>query len=235
MDYRELQPPDALKPLVKAGWTLATGGDPEDEFSHVATPDGCVEIIRRLEGRSRWGEDQPPCFVAGLITRPVELRLGGSARFVGLRLWPWAWNALGRVPCPAFLDRWLPLLDDALPETLDEAFSAFGATLDADTADLADSILASRGAGELARRSGRSARWLQRWFQREIGVAPRTYLRLLRFQESLAGLAGSGDSLADHAAAHGFADQAHMAREFRSMAGVPARKARAKARGPFLS
>jgi AraC-like DNA-binding protein len=234
VDYRELSPPDALKPLVKTGWTLATGGGPEDEYGHVATPDGCVEIIRRLGGRSSWGKSQPPCFVAGLITRPVELSLGGDSRFVGLRLWPWAWNALGRVPCRDFLDRWLPLPDDALPTTLDEAFAIFDATLDGDTAALAVAILASRSAGELVRRSGRPARALQRWFERQIGVAPRTYFRLLRFQESLAGLPAAEGTLADHAAAHGYADQAHMARDYRAMAGAPASSARARARPPFL-
>jgi transcriptional regulator GlxA family with amidase domain len=65
-------------------------------------------------------------------------------------------------------------------------------------------------------------------------VPPRTYLRALRFQQTFAGLARSGDSLADHAAAHGFADQAHMAREFRALAGQPASRARRRAQPPFL-
>ena len=62
---------------------------------------------------------------------------------------------------------------------------------------------------------------------------PRHYLRLLRFQKAFEQVPGAV-SLADHAAASGFADQAHMARNFREMAGVPAKQARQKARGPFL-
>jgi AraC-like DNA-binding protein len=64
-------------------------------------------------------------------------------------------------------------------------------------------------------------------------VSPRTYLRLLRFSETFEDLHASG-SLAGHAAEHGFADQAHMSREFRSMAGSPASAARKTAVGPFL-
>jgi AraC-like DNA-binding protein len=45
----------------------------------------------------------------------------------------------------------------------------------------------------------------------------------------------SARTLADLAAELGYADQAHMAREFRAMAGVPARQARRTAKGPFLT
>jgi AraC-like DNA-binding protein len=235
MDYREYPPPDVLRPLLKAAWTLETGGAASDWFTHVATPDGCIEVIRRIEGRSIWGEEQPPCFVAGLNTAPVELRLGGRARFLGLRFRPWAWNRFGDIPSPRLLDRWAPLDLGAAPVSPESAFALVPPTLvDAETAALGDAILASSTVHELAERSGLPPRRLQRWFEREIGVPPRTYLRLLRFQESFAGLAGADGGLADHAAAHGFADQAHMAREYRSMAGVPASRARTGSRPPFL-
>ena len=76
-------------------------------------------------------------------------------------------------------------------------------------------------------------RRLQRWFARNVGLPPRHYLRLLRFQKAFEQVQGAA-SLADHAAAQGFADQAHMARTFREMAGVPATEARRTAKGPFL-
>ena len=81
--------------------------------------------------------------------------------------------------------------------------------------------------------TGMSPRTLQRWFARHVDLPPRAYLRLLRFQKAFEQVPGA-DSLADHAAAQGFADQAHMAREFRELAGVPAKQARRTAKGPFL-
>ena len=117
----------------------------------------------------------------------------------------------------------------------DEAFARLPRDLlDPAIESLASAILASRSVAELSRRSGRPARWLQRWFEREIGLPPRTYLRLLRFQESFRALPAAEGTLAGHAAEHGYADQAHMAREYREMTGRSATSARAGAKPPFL-
>ncbi|HEX6374737.1 MAG TPA: helix-turn-helix domain-containing protein [Allosphingosinicella sp.] len=239
MDYQEISPPEALRPLVKAGWTLSAGGGASRIVKHAATPDGCVEIIRRLEGRSAWGGPQPACFVAGLVTAPAELELSGNSRFVALRLWPWAWNALARLGSAGLVDRWRDLGEAApgfaMPATIDAAFAAMaGVSLDEESAALGEAIRRARTVAALSACSGRPRRWLQRWFEREIGVPPRRYLRLLRFQETLAGLQRSDETLARQAAEHGFADQAHMAREFRAIARAPAGAARRAARGPFL-
>lgn len=239
MDYQEISPPEALRPLVKVGWTLSAGQGPSQTIRHSATPDGCVEIIRRLAGRSSWGEDQPEAFVAGLVTRPAELELSGDSRFVAIRLWPWAWNRLASLPSPALVDRWMGLGEAApafvMPATVEEAFAALaGVTLDDRTAALGSAIVEARTVHALTSATGQSPRWLQRWFAREIGVAPRRYLRLLRFQQALAGIQDSTESLALQAAEHGFADQAHMTREFRAIALAPARVARRTAKGPFL-
>jgi AraC-like DNA-binding protein len=239
MDYREYQPPEALRPFVKAGWTLEAGGRPGEWLRHDATPDGTIEIIRRLCGLSVWGGPQPETFVAGLVTAPAPLRLSGEAGFVGIRLWPWAWNAVAILPSPALVDRWSDLgaaaPGFAMPATVAAAFEALADRFRALSPPTpAAAILAARNAAELASLSGWPARRLQRWFAREIGVGPRTYLRLLRFQQTFAALPASADSLADHAAAHGFSDQAHMAREFRVLAGAPASRARRSATPPFV-
>jgi AraC-like DNA-binding protein len=239
MDYCEIEPPEALRHLVKAAWTLAVPEDGPEWVRHVATPDGCIEIIRRLAGRSRWGEEQPETFVAGIVTGPAELELGTGARFVALRVWPWTWNAIARPRSPALIDRWADLAEAAPGFAMpDDAASASTALppldLDPDSEAMARIVPAVARADELVERSGRSLRWLQRWFAREVGIPPRLYLRLLRFQETLAGLQQDGDTLAGHAAARGYADQAHMAREFRAIAGTPAGVARRKAVGPFI-
>ena len=233
MDYSEDPPPPELRHLVKLRWRLSVPRGPGKWSTHVATPDGCMEVIRRIEGRSRWGAEQPERFVVGVIGRPAELRLGAGSRFVGLRIWPWTWSALtGRSPAE-LSDRWvalpngLPARDDGLPAVAADLLSA-------DDRRIAESVLAAHGAGDIASRAGVGARRLQRWYERHVGMPPRSYLRLLRFSDAFASLPESRSSLAQHALEHGFADQAHMAREFRSLAGSPAAAARPRARGPFI-
>ena len=239
MDYAEFPAPAELRHLVKAAWTLSVGGTISDSVNHVATSDGCIEIIRRLKGRSSWDGEQPPVFVAGLTTRPAVLRLSGASEFIGLRLWPWTWNAISQVNSREIIDRWADLAiaapDFTMPDNAADAFAAIDPRSVEPASDrIIDAILKSATVNEIAGRSGRSPRALQRWFERHVGVAPRIYLRLLRFSNAFNQLPESGGSLASHAADHGFADQSHMAREFRSMSGLPAGKAKKKAIGPFL-
>jgi len=238
VDYSEQVPPERLRPFAKQAWTLACDGPPGAWIPQTATPDGCIEIICRLRGRSRWEKEQPQAFVAGLNTRPVHFEVSADAAFVALRVWPWAWNAIARVRSPDLLDRWLPLelAAPGLRFTADpwEIVPPDEAVLAGEAAAIGASILLSNSVGDLVARTGRPYRWLQRWFEREVGVPPRTYLRLLRFQETLTAMQHDPSPLADHAAAQGYADQAHMTREFRRLAGLPARRARRKASGPFL-
>src|SRR3954452_15119077 len=78
VDYREHEPPPALAGLVKAFWTLDAGGAVGGWVAQQATPDGCVEIIRRLAGRSRWDGDQPERFAVGLIAAPTPFEISGD-------------------------------------------------------------------------------------------------------------------------------------------------------------
>jgi AraC-like DNA-binding protein len=71
----------------------------------------------------------------------------------------------------------------------------------------------------LACRCGVSRRQLERDFRHWIGMSPGAYARLLRFQRAATAVA-SGMPLAHVAADCGYADQAHMTRSFRKMAGT---------------
>jgi AraC-like DNA-binding protein len=82
------------------------------------------------------------------------------------------------------------------------------------------------GVGELARELGWSSDHLGRRFRAEFGVGPKVAARMARFDRArrdVARRAGDGVlALADVAVTHGYADQAHLAREFRSLAGCTA-------------
>lgn len=227
MDYRETPPPPHLAGLVKARWTLRADGAPDNWLPQQATPDGCVEIIRRLHGGSRWDGDQPASFVVGLVDRPQPFEISGDAAFEALRLWPWAWSAIGAIPLSALRGRWAAW--DA------PAFGAIEARLGAEPAlaAIGTALLAAPTVAAMGEATTMPPRTLQRWFTRHVGLPPRVWLRLRRFQTAFESLPGE-PSLAGHAAARGYADQAHMARDFRALAGVPATAARRRGRGPFL-
>ncbi|ACG72606.1 transcriptional regulator, AraC family [Anaeromyxobacter sp. K] len=70
-------------------------------------------------------------------------------------------------------------------------------------------------------RSGRSHRHLVLLFRDAVGLAPKAYSRVLRFQRAAAALRGSPAPVAEVALACGYADQAHLGREFLALAGVP--------------
>jgi AraC-like DNA-binding protein len=74
----------------------------------------------------------------------------------------------------------------------------------------------------VAREVGYSRRHLNDRFTAEYGLTPKQAARVARFDRSrLALQAGRATSLAAVAAACGFYDQAHMAREWNDLAGVP--------------
>jgi AraC-like DNA-binding protein len=90
-------------------------------------------------------------------------------------------------------------------------------------------LLASRGTAavpELAREAGWSSRQLATRFRTEIGLTPKTAARVVRFDRARRLLqrrvtACGPPELAALAAACGYYDQAHLAREFRALAGCP--------------
>ena len=79
-----------------------------------------------------------------------------------------------------------------------------------------------RTVAEIQSRSGYSAKHFIALFRAAVGLTPKNYLRIRRFG-GVAQLLAAGrgaDSLAELANAAGYADQSHMTREFRALAGV---------------
>lgn len=84
--------------------------------------------------------------------------------------------------------------------------------------------------GDLAAETGWSGRHLASRFRAEIGLTPKAAARVIRFDRARQALLRhvrtradheGGYQLADLAAGTGYFDQAHLAREFRALAGVP--------------
>ncbi len=83
-------------------------------------------------------------------------------------------------------------------------------------------ILASGGAvkiAELAAEVGFSSRHLDTTMRRETGLGPKSAAKVVRFDRAKRMLMATPPTLAEVAAACGYFDQAHLARDFRDLAG----------------
>ncbi|WP_173869682.1 helix-turn-helix domain-containing protein [Streptomyces albus subsp. chlorinus] len=84
-------------------------------------------------------------------------------------------------------------------------------------------LRAGAGVAETARYVGLSGRQLHRRCRDSFGYGAKTLARVLRMRHALR-LAASGVPLAETALRAGYADQAHLSREVRALAGVPMRE-----------
>ena len=75
--------------------------------------------------------------------------------------------------------------------------------------------------GELARELGHSRKHLVSLFRDQVGVPPKLFARLVRFERTLRSASTPAQQgWAELALAHGYADQAHLARELRRFTGL---------------
>ena len=78
-----------------------------------------------------------------------------------------------------------------------------------------------KSVADVSREIGWSRRWLCQAFGESVGMTPKRYSRLLRFQKVVRQVAsGHRVDWADLALSSGFFDQAHLAHEFRAFSGL---------------
>jgi transcriptional regulator GlxA family with amidase domain len=85
---------------------------------------------------------------------------------------------------------------------------------------LVTALDAGRPVAATADELGLGARQLHRRSLAAFGYGPKTLARILRLRRALV-LAGAGVPFAETAVRSGFADQAHLARDVKELAGVP--------------
>jgi AraC-like DNA-binding protein len=243
--YREAPPPAPLGALVACTWVneVAPGGPTR------VLPDAAVDVIWRVpDGDAGRGvllvagpdttaqhiDVGAPVRFTGVRFRPGAAAAGLGVPVDGLRD--------GRVPlAEVWGDRAAERLAErlaaarrpeltlaaAVAERLADGGGAGAGRLpvalgDAPGPAVADALRAGGGPGgvrRLARDLGVSERQLHRRCLAHFGYGPKTVQRVLRFQGALA-LARAGRPLAAVAAEAGYADQAHLARDVRALAGT---------------
>ncbi len=203
---------------------------------HRVLPDGCLDLI--------WRDGS--LVVAGPDRHAFMTSSGAGTSFVGLRLPPGVGPAFLGVPAHEIVGQRLPLSDLWTPNAARRATAAAGAASAAGAAagartaaaleeivlarlaehdpdPIAAAVVTSLDAGrsvhEIATLLGLSERQLHRRSLAAFGYGAKTLGRIRRLQRALAAPASASGAAA--AAAAGYADQAHLTRDARELAGVP--------------
>jgi AraC-like DNA-binding protein len=251
MTYLEFLPSPPLRGIVDRIWFLeapaeALGADPIPPDGHTEIIVHAGDTFREVRADGSVLV-QDGVLLAGQTTRAVQVRPGGYARMVGARLRPDGARRFFPLPQHALTDgiHALGQIDRALARRLEDDVAGrrspegMAAALDAvlvralpahapasSPASAAVSLaLARRGlvrVDDLAAHAGVGARQLERLFQTDVGLAPKTLLRVTRFQQVLRVLreGASRSRWAAVAADCGFYDQSHFIRDFKTFVGT---------------
>jgi AraC-like DNA-binding protein len=247
MRYHEVLPSLAAARHIKCYWVLED--DSRSREPQRIVPDGRCELILNFaqpfasQTTGHW-QRQPQSFFVGQITGPLLLRPGGPVRVVGIRFHPHGASAFLGLPVRELTNTIasieslsLPLhresqrlLDSGSPSAaltrLDKIFShSIQPRREDQTPVVAAVHHLERAAGcvrvtVLARNAGLSLRQFQRRFRDAVGISPKLFSRMQRFQRVFQATEAPDADWAGTALQSGYFDQAHLIRDFREFAGM---------------
>jgi AraC-like DNA-binding protein len=237
--YIKIRPAPALRRFVELLWVHRLE-DPPPPGGRRLMPDGRVHLVwiaglgARISGPARVASSPPP--LASMVAFGATFHPGAAPYLLRT---PASEMVDQHVHVDAIDPRFATRIDDALTDAADPRATVgaltdvltrwIGATdagpdpavraavtlLDGTTTTVADA----------AARTYVSERELQRRFVHDVGYAPKTLQRVLRFQRFLGQIAAPrGVALAGAAARAGYADQSHLSREARRLAGMSPRE-----------
>lgn len=222
--YRELAPCAALKPYIRCFWT-----EKQVAENVLVIPDACMDIIFRIGGE---------CFFCALDERSFFSRSVGEELF-GIRFYAWTAGLFsrrdfsengGKTLCvEEFFDNSRELSSaianaQTFPERVEIAESWLLSRLEKfrannDLLNAVDFIINNRGTleiSEICLHTATSPRGLERLFKREIGVSPKSFSGLVRYQLLWREMALRRDfDVLDAVEKFGYFDQAHLLNDFK--------------------
>jgi len=242
--YREYAPHTHLRNIIYCYWQLKTTQPLTAEFIYRVVADGCIDV---------YFEPGYPAenYVMGFSSKYTEFSLGNSFHYVGIRFLPTMFPQLFRINAAELSDRYEALnavapaisrfirdqlhdqltMDDMV-HMLDNWFLHLSGKVDfnADNRlyEAMDIILKNAGMIHLESdiNTGISPRQLRRLFEYYIGDTPKTFSKIVRFQQILRAKP-SVQSLRRNKLFFdaGYHDQAHFIKEFKHLYGITPAKA----------
>lgn len=242
MRYQEILPIPALQPYIRYFWVLESRDESQDYKQFKTLPDGIPALIYQETANLFRNEQQqytPQLYVYGTFSTYTNQLIKGPFRVIGAYLEPTALKAIFKVDASDLANQMIELDDlvvtplfDQLQhsKTIEEIIGLLSqfvwqqiqeAHCENKKATLA-SILLQRGQtlAEIQHSMNVSERTLERLVKQHIGISPKLFSRIMRFQTSLKALKTSGfENLTSLAHTQEYCDQSHFIREFKGFTG----------------
>jgi AraC-like DNA-binding protein len=243
IQYREIPPSARLRPFVHTFWVLEHDG--QHPAPQRVIPDGRSELILNWSQpfesfqAGQW-RGQPRCFLAGQIHGPLLLRPSGPAKMLGIGFQPHGAARVLARPMHELSGRFTPVEDLSLPlsrdlnhalESTDPIGAVEAALLSAENAARFEDLFVAeavrritlvKGASNLvalAHELGLSLRQLERRFHETVGLPPKLFCRIQRFNNVFRVLGHDSWNWVETAIDCGYYDQSHLIRDCKNLSG----------------
>ena len=255
MNYNVRYPSPALRPYIKLYWEMDGILEGDTEHIQRIVPTGLADmtfyfddvpqdIIRKETAMSR-------SVINGQQTSFFDLKVRGHISLFSVTFTPQGTRQFFNIPISEIYNMCLPLkmlAGKTADEIEEQLFHAPNMSSRIEVVEkflfkkllqsrkyefrrmdyTIRTISASRGICRLTDLSGNaclSRKQFERSFSEHIGITPKQFLRVIRFQNSLSLKSKSpGSSITRIAHESGYSDQSHMVREFKRISGLTPRK-----------
>jgi len=246
MKYQQVSPPPCLKNYIRYFWVLESDDADQSGKKLLPLADGCPGIIFQHASLGSFSDPRhehlPEIFLYGQTVKPTEINFGGRFQTIGVCFYPYALKSVFGFDASELTDSCLdltlllnnvkePLLNASSPKNQLEIFSTHlnhhiqksRYQVDHATEYALSQIVQAKGnlpLRDLQRKLKLSERGFQRRFNQHVGISPKLFSRVCRFQAALRQLKNNNyGNLSDVAFDNGYADQSHFIRSFKEFAG----------------
>ena len=234
--YSEIAPCKALLPYIRCFWGISDTSDAEE--SRLVIPDTCMDIIFNLDYTNNTVHSSF-CTIDENAHYSHNSINSVHRSIFGIRFYAWsavlfADNSFAGTKNKVFdVDEFftglkrdiLPMLLSAasLPERAKLAEKYLFKRLDlnrmnSNIMNAVSDIIFGRGTvrtAELAAKNAVSVRQLERWFNENMGISPKSFSSLVRYQMIWQELCFRGGDILDMTEKYGYFDQAHLLNDFK--------------------
>jgi AraC-like DNA-binding protein len=250
--YSERRSRPELQNWIQSLWTFDASALAASPYEHFVPPDGCVSILAMRHA----GFSAESLILVGPRWEPHRVPVNRGDSYDGVRFWPFAARALLGEMLPPVVGRIEPLIG-LLPDLARRIHAAVARTaagelppfhlaiqeelsaalpeangVDSLVREATARIITSGGRGAIsaiATDLGIGLRQLQRRFKHVTGLSLKQFARIRRFREAAGELLRSSPRPWCRVALDaGYADQAHLTREFSQLIGLSAKELEAK-------